>query len=101
MSRRARSNSNSSSRKTTGYGTIFEKKVDQEGKEYFQFVKNSDYMNIEVNGVNVNGKTIYLNDPAEKFDIMVEQGKMTDEEADERVAKIPDYILEEATVKLG
>mgnify|MGYP001073408293 CR=1 FL=1 len=86
--------------KTTGYVTLFEVKENDEGKEYIQFVKNSDYVNIEVNGVNLNGKVIYLNDPAEKFDIMAENGTITEEEADERIAKIPEYVLEEGTVKL-
>ena len=103
-SSRASSNKSSGSSgglKTTGYVTLFEVKKDDDGNEYFQFTKNSDYVNIEVNGVNVNGKTIYVNDPAEKFDKMVESGHLTDEEADEKIAKIPEYILEEGTVKLG
>lgn len=87
--------------KTTGIVTVFEIKEDDDGNEYLQFTKNSDYVSIEVNGVSVNGKTIYLNDPAEKFDRMVDSGHMTEEEADEKVNSIPSYIIEEATVKLG
>lgn len=99
-SRSSSSKKSSGGTKTTGYVTIFEVKENDEGKEYLQFVKNSDYVNIEINGVNVNGKSIYLNDPAEKFEIMLEKEMITEEEADERIAKIPEYILEEATVKL-
>lgn len=99
----SRSSSNSSSNKgakTTGYVTFIEKKISDEGKKYYQFIKNSDYVNIEINGVNVNGKSIYFNDPAEKFEIMLEKGIITEEEADERIDKIPKYILEEASIKL-
>lgn len=101
MSRTRRTSSRSSGGKTTGYVTIFEVKQGEDGKEYLQFTKNSDYVDIQVNGVSVNGKTIYVNDPAEKFEIMVKNGQMTEEEAEEKVSKIPDYVLEEATVKLG
>jgi hypothetical protein len=99
--RRTSSRRTNSDKKTSGYVTLFEVKKSDEGKEYLQFIKNSDYVNIEVNGVNVNGKSIYLNDPAEKFEIMLENGQITEEEAEEKIAKIPEYILEEATIKLG
>lgn len=99
--RRTSSRRTNSDKKTSGYVTLFEVKKNDEGKEYLQFIKNSDYVNIEVNGVNVNGKSIYLNDPAEKFEIMLENGQITEEEAEEKIAKIPEYILEEATIKLG
>lgn len=99
-SRGSESKSSGKGPKTTGYVTLFEIKKSDDGNEYIQFVKNADYVNIEVNGVNVNGKVIYVNDPAEKFDIMVENGTITDDEADERIAKIPEYILEEGTIKL-
>lgn len=92
---------NDLSKKTTGYVTLFEVKRGEDGSEYIQFVKNSDYVNIEVNGINVNGKTIYVNDPAEKFEIMLENGQLTEEEVVQKVAKIPEYIIEEGTVKLG
>ena len=94
------SDNNSGGKKTTGYVTLFEIKKGDDGSEYIQFVKNSDYVDIRVNGVPINGKYLYINDPAEKFDKMVESGKMTDDEADEKVAKIPEYILEEGTIKL-
>lgn len=100
-SRTSTRSSNTSNKKTTGYVTLFEIKKGEDGKEYIQFVKNSDYVNIEVNGVNVNGKTIYVNDPAEKFEIMLENGILTEQQVEERIAKIPEYILEEGTVKLG
>ena len=105
--RRARSSSDAPKKssggggKTTGYVTFFEVKKNDDGEEYFQFTKNSDYVNIEINGVNVNGKSFYLNDPATKFDKMVVSGHLTDEQADEKIAKIPEYVLEEATIKLG
>jgi hypothetical protein len=91
----------SSNKKTTGYVTLFEVKKGDDGKEYIQFVKNTEYVNIEVNGVNVNGKTIYINDPAEKFEIMLESGILTESEVEQRISNIPDYIIEEGTVKLG
>ena len=100
-SRTSTRSSNTNSKKTTGYVTLFEIKKGEDGKEYIQFVKNSEYVNIEVNGVNVNGKTIYVNDPAEKFEIMLENGILTEEQVEDRIAKIPEYILEEGTVKLG
>jgi hypothetical protein len=96
-----RENTNSGNLKTTGYVTLFEVKKGEDGSEYIQFVKNSDYVNIEVNGVNVNGKTIYVNDPAEKFEIMLENGTMTEDQVEDRISKIPDYIIEEGTVKLN
>jgi len=99
-SRSSSSKKSSGGAKTTGYVTVFEVKENDEGKEYLQFVKNSDYVNIQINGVNVNGKSIYLNDPAEKFEIMLEKEIITEDEAEERIGKIPEYILEEATVKL-
>lgn len=94
------SNNDSGGKKTTGYVTLFEIKKSDDGSEYIQFVKNTDYVDIRVNGVQVNGKYLYINDPAEKFDKMVEAGKLTDDEADEKVAKIPEYVLEEGTIKL-
>lgn len=100
-SSRSSNTSSNSSAKTTGYVTLFEIKKNDQGEEYIQFVKKSEYVNIEVNGVNVNGKAIYINDPAEKFEIMLENGIITEEEADEKIGKIPEYILEEGTVKLG
>lgn len=96
-----RESNNSGNLKTTGYVTLFEVKKGEDGSEYIQFVKNSDYVKIEVNGVNVNGKTIYVNDPAEKFEIMLENGTMTEDQVEDRIAKIPEYILEEGTVKLN
>jgi hypothetical protein len=93
--------SSNGKQKTEGYVTLFEVKKDDDGNEYFQFVKNKDYVNIEVNGVNVNGRTFYINDPADKFELMVEKGTMSEDEADEKIARIPDYILEEGTIKLG
>jgi|11_taG_2_1085331.scaffolds.fasta_scaffold01085_21 hypothetical protein len=101
-SRSSKSSGSSSNKgsKTTGYVTLFEIKENDEGKEYVQFVKNAEYVNIEVNGVNVNGKSIYINDPAEKFEIMLEKEMITEEEAEEKIGRIPEYILEEGTVKL-
>ena len=68
------------------------------------WVKNRDFKNpnveILINGVKVNGKSIYLNDPADKYDLFVEKGIMTEDEADAAVDNIPDYVLEEGTVKL-
>jgi len=96
-----RESNNSGNLKTTGYVTLFEVKKGEDGSEYIQFVKNADYVKIEVNGVNVNGKTIYVNDPAEKFEIMLENGTMTEDQVEDRIAKIPEYILEEGTVKLN
>ena len=95
------SRGNSSGKKTEGYVTILEVKKGDDGNEYVQFTKNSDYVDIKINGVSVNGKTIYLNDPADKYDRMVDSGKLTEEEADEKIAKIPEYVLEEGTIKLG
>lgn len=94
------SRGSSSGKKTAGYVTVLEVKKGEDGNEYFQFTKNSEYVDIKINGVSVNGKTIYLNDPADKYDRMVDKGTITEEEADEKVAKIPEYIIEEGTVKL-
>lgn len=98
--RTSRSSGRGSDKKQTGYVTIFEIKKGDDGSEFIQFVKNPDYVTIEINGVPVNGKSIYINDPADKFEIMLENGKLTEEEAEEKIAKIPEYVLEEGVVKL-
>jgi hypothetical protein len=95
------SSSKGSNKKTSGYVTLFEVKKNDDGEEYFQFVKNPDYVDIRVNGVSINGKCFYINDPSEKFEIMLENGDITEDEADAKIAKIPDYVLEEGTIKLG
>lgn len=100
-SRRARSgksNSKKGEKKTSGYVSVLEVKEGEKG-DYIQFTKNPN-VEILVNGVNVNGKSVYLNDPAEKFDRFVESGNMTEEEAEEAVAKIPSYVIEEGVLKL-
>ena len=44
--------------------------------------------------------TIFLNGPADKFTHIVASGKMTQAQADERIAKIPEFIRAEGYVKV-
>lgn len=84
--------------KTSGYVSVLEIKEGEKG-DYIQFTKNPN-ITIEINGVNVNGKSVYLNDPKAKFDKFVELGHMTEEEADTAKSKVPSYVLDEGVIKL-
>lgn len=47
------------------------------------------------------GMSIYKDTPQAKLENLLKLGFITDEQLEERLAKIPDYILQILTVKLG
>lgn len=59
-----------------------------------------DKVVIMVNGKKVNGANIYINPIEEKFKKLQELGHMSEQEAEDAIAKIPDYVLERLTLKL-
>lgn len=115
MSRRARSRSKGSSskeKKTSTKRSVFSLKRSQKGNEYFSFYdsENPRFRVVledldqdgEVTGrYNLNGAMFNIEDPVARFDYYVENGIMTEDEADEAINKIPDFILEEARIDVG
>lgn len=90
-------------KKNSGYvqlGAILKSK---EGSLYIKFDQNAEVI---INGVNVSGGTASLEKPTEKFGRMVAAGKMTEDEAEERIAAYSEggkleYVRQEISVKLG
>lgn len=72
-------------------GAIVEKK---DGSVYLKLDEESG-AEITVNGRSL--KSFQIEDPTVKFDRMVEAGKLTPEEADEKANNVPAYILFEVT----
>lgn len=55
----------------------------------------------DISGLSYNGKPVQqlqIEDPTAKFDRMVESGKLTEKEADEKASKVPSYVLFEVTL---
>ena len=75
-------------------GAILEKK---DGGVYLKFDTEFNIEGLTLNGVPV--KAIEVEDPTAKFDRMVAAGKLTEEEADEKAAKVPSYVLFEVQVR--
>lgn len=75
-------------------GAIIEKK---DGGAYIKLDggKEGILPEIEVDGKRVTG--FQLEDPTAKFERMVNAGKMSEEEAEEKASKIPSYVLFEIT----
>lgn len=74
-------------------GAILEKK---DGGVYLKLDNNFDITGLSLNGAPVTA--LQFEDPTAKFDRMVEAGKMTEKEADEKAANVPSYVLFEVTV---
>lgn len=83
--------SSGGSRKYVKLGAILEKK---DGGFYLAFPKDEE-IEISVNGEVA--KYINIEDPTAKFERFVESGKMTEEEAQESVDKIPEFVIFEVT----
>jgi hypothetical protein len=79
------------------YVTIGELKKGENGDLYFQFNKQ---LKIKINGEDFAGKSVWVNDPAKKYELAVENGNLTPEQAEEKIAKIPDYIRKEFVTKI-
>lgn len=73
-------------------GAILEKK---DGGVYLKFDTQNGAPEITVNGRVI--KNFQIEDPTAKFERMVNSGKMSEEDAEKSVAKIPDYVLYEVT----
>ena len=112
MSRRARSSrgkSSDSDRKPSTKRSVFSLKRSKKGNEYFSFYDSESpkfrvvLEDLDENGevvgrYNLNGAMFNIEDPVARFDYYVENGIMTEEQADEAINKIPDFILEEARI---
>lgn len=75
-------------------GAILEKK---DGGVYLKFDTEFNLEGLTLNGVPV--KSIEIEDPTAKFDRMVAAGKLTEQEADEKAAKVPSFVLFEVQVR--
>jgi energy-coupling factor transporter ATP-binding protein EcfA2 len=75
-------------------GAIIEKK---DGGAYIKLDggKEGILPEIEIDGKRVTG--FQLEDPTVKFERMVNAGKMSEEEAEEKASKVPSYVLFEIT----
>lgn len=67
--------------------------------EYIKLT-NYDKVVITVNGKKVNGANIYINPIEEKFRKLAELGHMSEEEAEDAISKIPDYVLDRLVMKV-
>lgn len=81
-------------------GAILKTKAD--GSLYIKF---SDDVNIEVEGVSVAGLTASLEQPHVKFERMLASGKMSEEEAEHKISRYQpggdlEFIRQEITIKL-
>lgn len=74
-------------------GAILEKK---DGGVYLKFDTEFNIEGLTLNGVPVT--SLQIEDPTAKFDRMVAAGKLTEEEADEKAAKVPSFVLFEVQV---
>lgn len=63
---------------------ILSKDADDKGRKSY-YIKLSDKTKITIDGVDVSGKYINVQRPADKFDRMLASGKITQEEYDEKV----------------
>lgn len=69
------------------------------GNDYIKLT-NYDKVVITVNGKKVNGASVFLNSPEDKYRRLNESGHMSEQEAEDAIARIPDYVLEVLTLKL-
>lgn len=74
-------------------GAILEKK---DGGVWLKIGDDFDISGLSYNGKPV--KSLQVEDPTSKYDRMVESGKLTEKEADEKASKVPSYVLFEVTL---
>jgi hypothetical protein len=77
---------------------------DDSSKTYIVFtadleVKAKDYKGVENTYKFKKGQTIYKDTPQEKIENLVNNGYLDEQKAQERIEKIPDYILQILTAK--
>jgi len=69
----------------------------KDGGSYITVDKNVELI---VNGIKFTGKYISLNSPTEKYERMAKSGKISAEEAEAKIDKIPEYIKKEVVIVL-
>lgn len=82
------------SKKNTQIGTFYKRTdkntgelvSDSKGRQQYTFSLNKDVV-ITINGKRFEGKYFYVNRPDEKYDIMINSGKITEEEYDQKVGR--------------
>ncbi len=70
------------------------------GKDGGSYIVVDKEVELVINGVKFTGKYISLNSPADKFKRMADKGKISADEAAEKIAKIPEYIKKEVVAVL-
>jgi hypothetical protein len=70
------------------------------GKEGGYYVTLDKELTLNVNGKPFTGKYINVDDPKLKFQRMLDKGLITEEEYQEKIEKIPEYIRQELTIVL-
>jgi hypothetical protein len=79
------------------YITIGSVMVGKDGSSYISVSKD---VQITINGKAFTGKYISLQSPADKFKRMADKGKISADEAADKIAKIPEYIKKEVVAVL-
>lgn len=69
-------------------------------KKGTDYIKINDYdkVVIMVDGKRVNGASIFFSDPVENIKSLQEKGFITEAEAEQRIEKLPDFVLEDLTL---
>jgi len=70
------------------------------GKDGSSYISVSKDVQITINGKTFSGKYISLQSPADKFKRMADKGTITQDEAAEKIAKIPEYVKKEVVAVL-
>ena len=79
------------------YVTLGSINVGKDGNSYIAVDKNVELV---INGVKFTGKYINLNSPADKYKRMAEKGKISADEAADKIAKIPEFVKKEVVAVL-
>lgn len=64
------------------------------------YILVDDKVDLVVNGIKFTGKFINLNSPADKYKFMAEKGKITSDEAAEKIANISPKVKKDVVIVL-
>jgi hypothetical protein len=70
------------------------------GKDGGSYIAIDSKVELVINGTKFTGKYISLNSPADKFARMLQKGSITEQEYEDKVAKIPEFIKKDVVVAL-
>lgn len=70
------------------------------GKDGNSYILVSKDVRLTINGKDFTGKYINLNSPADKYKFMAKSGKITSDEAADKISKIPEYVKKEVVAVL-